>query len=94
MWSPRPYDVTVQAVSKHLTVLEVAGLVRRTGDGQRRPVPLEAEVLDLLTTWLGRYRRRAEERHRRLDAMLASMDEQHVDRGPDSADNDHGRTSS
>jgi DNA-binding transcriptional ArsR family regulator len=68
-----PYDVSVQAVSKHLRVLEDAGLVSRSRDAQRRPVHLEAEVLDLMTTWLERYRRQAEERYRRLDDVLASM---------------------
>lgn len=68
-----PYAVTVQAVSKHLKVLEDAGLVSRRRDAQRRPVHLEAEVFDLMTKWLERYRRRAEERYRRLDEVLASM---------------------
>jgi DNA-binding transcriptional ArsR family regulator len=68
-----PYDVTVQAVSKHLKVLEDAGLVSRTRDAQRRPVHLEAEVFDLMTKWIERYRREAEERYRRLDDLLQSM---------------------
>ena len=70
-----PYDVTVQAVSKHLKVLQDAGLVSRDGDSRRRPVHLEAEVFDLMTQWIERYRRQAEERFRRLDAVLASMDD-------------------
>lgn len=69
-----PYDVSVQAVSKHLKVLEDAGLVSRSRDAQRRPVHLEAEVFDQLTTWIERYRVRAEARYRRLDAVLAAMD--------------------
>ena len=68
-----PYDVTVQAVSKHLKVLEDAGLVSRTREAQRRPVHLEAEVFDLMTRWIERYRRQAEERYRRLDDVLRSM---------------------
>lgn len=68
-----PYDVTVQAVSKHLRVLEDAGLVTRSRDAQRRPVHLEAEVFDLMTKWIERYRRQAEERYRRLDEVLRSM---------------------
>jgi DNA-binding transcriptional ArsR family regulator len=68
-----PYDVSVQAVSKHLKVLEEAGLVSRTRQAQRRPVHLEAEVFDLMTKWIERYRRRAEERYRRLDDVLAEM---------------------
>ena len=68
-----PYAVTVQAGSKHLTLLEDAGLVSRTRDAQRRPVHLEAEVFDLMTKWIERYRRQAEERYRRLDDLLRSM---------------------
>ncbi|MFN2555667.1 MAG: ArsR/SmtB family transcription factor [Nitriliruptorales bacterium] len=68
-----PYDVTIQAVSKHLKVLEDAGLVSRSRDAQRRPVHLEAEVFELMTKWIERYRRQAEERYRRLDDLLRSM---------------------
>ena len=68
-----PYAVTVQAVSKHLKVLQDAGLVSRSRDAQRRPVHLEAEVFDLMTKWIERYRRQAEERYRRLDEVLRSM---------------------
>ena len=68
-----PYDVSLQAISKHLKVLEEAGLVSRTREAQRRPVHLEAEVFDLMTKWIERYRQRAEERFSRLDAALAAM---------------------
>ena len=68
-----PYAVTVQAVSKHLKVLEEAGLVSRSREAQRRPVHLEAEVFDLMTKWIERYRRQAEERYQRLDELLAEM---------------------
>jgi DNA-binding transcriptional ArsR family regulator len=72
-----PYAVSVQAVSKHLKVLEEAGLVSRSRDAQRRPVHLEAQVFDLMTKWIEWYRREAEERYRRLDDVLRSMpDEQ------------------
>ena len=67
------YDVSVQAVAKHLKVLEEAGLVRRTKEAQRRPCHLEAEVLDLMTGWIERRRREAEERYQRLDAVLDRM---------------------
>jgi DNA-binding transcriptional ArsR family regulator len=70
-----PYAVTVQAVSKHLKVLEEAGLVSRSREAQRRPVHLEAEVFDLMTKWIERYRRQAEERYQRLDALLAEMND-------------------
>ena len=62
--------MTLQAVSKHLKVLEDAGLVSRSRDAQRRPVHLEATVFDLMTGWIERYRRQAEERYRRLDDLL------------------------
>ena len=68
-----PYDVSLQAVSKHLKVLEDAGLVSRRREAQRRPVHLEAEVLDLMTKWIERYRRQAEERYQRLDALLETL---------------------
>ena len=70
-----PYDVSLQAVSKHLKVLEAAGLVSRSQEAQRRPVHLEAQVFDLMTKWIERYRRQAEERYQRLDAVLAAMTE-------------------
>jgi len=70
-----PYDVSVQAVSKHIKVLEEAGLVSRTRDAQRRPCRLEPGVFDLMTKWIERYRREAEARYQRLDAVLARMDE-------------------
>ena len=70
-----PYAVSVQAVSKHVKVLHEAGLVSRDGPSHRSPVHLEAEVFDLMTHWIERYRRQAEERYRRLDAVLAAMDD-------------------
>ena len=71
----RPYDVSVQAISKHVKVLEAAGLVSRVDDSHRSPVHLEAQVFDLMTGWIERHRRRAEERFRRLDAVLADLDD-------------------
>lgn len=68
-----PYDVSLQAVSKHLRVLENAHLVTRSREAQRRPVHLEAKVLELMTAWIERYRREAEERYQRLDEVLRSM---------------------
>ena len=70
-----PYDVTIQAVSKHLKVLKDCGLVTSGREAQRRPVHLEAEVFDLMTRWIERYRRLAEERYRRLDDILRAMPE-------------------
>ena len=78
-----PYEMSVQAVSKHLKVLQDAGLVSQRRDAQRRPCHLEAEVLDLMTGWVERYRRRAEERFTRLDAVLAAMAEDEQEPGND-----------
>jgi DNA-binding transcriptional ArsR family regulator len=75
-----PYDVSLQAVSKHLKVLEEAGLVSRSRDAQRRPVHLEAEVFDLMTKWIERYQQEAEERFTRLDAVLERMEDDQNDR--------------
>lgn len=68
-----PYDVSVQAVSKHLQVLQDAGLVGRTREGRARPAHAEAEVLHLATAWLERYRREVEEQHQRLDEVLRDL---------------------
>ena len=73
------YDVSVQAVGKHLRVLEDAGLVSRRREAQRRPAHLEAEVFDLMTRWIERYRRNAEERYRRLDAVLRTLSDDAAD---------------
>ena len=70
-----PYAVSFQAVSKHLKVLEDAGLVSRSRDAQRRPCHLQAEVFELMSKWIERYRAEAEERFRRLDSVLESMAE-------------------
>ncbi len=68
-----PFAISQPAISKHLKVLEQAGLVSRTRDAQRRPCHLEAEVFDLMTKWIERYRQQAQERYDRLDAVLAEM---------------------
>jgi DNA-binding transcriptional ArsR family regulator len=68
-----PFAITKQAVSKHIQVLEQAGLVTRSRDAQRRPVHLDAAALERLTAWIDRYRLIAEARFRRLDALLDTM---------------------
>jgi DNA-binding transcriptional ArsR family regulator len=84
-----PYRMSLQAVYKHLRVLEDAGLVSRPHGPQPRSVRLEAEVLSQMETWIERYRRRAEQRYRRLDALLATMS--HTD-DKDGADDVNGHT--
>ena len=77
-----PYEVSVQAISKHLKVLEQAGLVSRGTPGHRSPVHLEAQVFDLMTAWIERYRQRAEARYQKLDAVLAQLDDQDAGHRP------------
>jgi len=69
------YDMSVQAVAKHLAVLEDAGVVSRRREAQRRPVRLEAEVFDLMSRWAARYREQVEARYRRLDTVLTDLDD-------------------
>lgn len=68
-----PFPITKQAVSKHIAVLEQAGLVTRTRDAQRRPVHLEASALERLTAWIDRYRLRTERGFRNLDELLSTL---------------------
>jgi DNA-binding transcriptional ArsR family regulator len=70
-----PFAITKQAVSKHIQVLELAGLVTRSRDAQRRPVHLDAVALEQLTGWIDQYRLNAERHYRRLDTVLAAITE-------------------
>ena len=70
-----PFAITKQAVSRHIQVLEAAGLITRTRDGQRRPCHLDPAALEALTSWIDAYRLMAEQRYRRLDAVLDLMKE-------------------
>jgi DNA-binding MarR family transcriptional regulator len=65
-----PFAITLQAVSRHIHVLESAGLVTRSRDAQRRPVHLDVAALERLTAWIDTYRLIAEARYRNLDALL------------------------
>ena len=67
-----PFDITLQAVSKHIQVLEQAHLVTRTREAQRRPVHLNSAELERLTAWIDRYRIVTERQFRNLDALLAT----------------------
>ncbi|MCG8442596.1 MAG: metalloregulator ArsR/SmtB family transcription factor [Caulobacterales bacterium] len=68
-----PFDISQPAISKHLKVLERAGLISRGRDAQRRPCRLEAEPLAEANAWLESYRRHWEARLDRLDAYLAEL---------------------
>lgn len=85
-----PYDMSLQAVSKHLTVLESAGLVTRRRDAQRRPVHLDPEVLGELTDWIDRHRTAAEARLSRLDEVLQQLEDPAPSSAPRSTDSPEG----
>ena len=76
-----PYRMSLQAVYKHLRVLEDAGLVSRPPGPQPRAVRLEAAGVEELDTWIERHRARVERRYRRLDAVLAAMEGDDHDNG-------------
>jgi DNA-binding transcriptional ArsR family regulator len=67
-----PFEISLQAVSKHIQVLEHAGLATRTREAQRRPVHLNPDALEALTAWIDGYRLAHEQRFRRLDAVLGA----------------------
>src|SRR5229473_1733259 len=69
----RPFAMSQPAISKHLKVLEHAGLISRGRDAQRRPRRLEAAPLAEANRWLERYREFWEGSFQRLDALLAEM---------------------
>jgi DNA-binding transcriptional ArsR family regulator len=68
-----PFAMSQPAISKHLKVLERAGLVSRTRDAQRRPVKAEPKPLAEAAGWLDTYRRLLERRFERLDALLEEL---------------------
>ena len=65
-----PFSISQPAVSKHLKILERAGLVSRSADGTRRPVKIEAAPMKEAVDWLEKYRTFWEQSYRRLDALL------------------------
>jgi len=69
----KPFDMSQPAISKHLKVLERAGLISRGRDAQSRPCKLEARRLKEATQWMERYRRFWEESFDRLDSYLGEL---------------------
>ena len=69
----KPFDMSQPAISKHLKVLERAGLISRGRDAQRRPCRIEAQPLAQASGWLENYRRFWEESFERLDVLLEEM---------------------
>ena len=68
-----PFDMTQPAISKHLKILERAGLISRGRDAQRRPCRLEAQPLAEANEWLERYREFWEQNFQRLDSLLDEL---------------------
>jgi DNA-binding transcriptional ArsR family regulator len=79
-----PFDMSQPAISKHLKVLERAGLVSRRRAAQTRPRRLEARPLREATAWLEKYRRHWESTFRRLDSLLEELQEQESKSGSSS----------
>jgi DNA-binding transcriptional ArsR family regulator len=77
-----PFAMSQPAISKHLKVLERAGLISRGRDAQRRPARLEARPLAEATEWLENYRRFWEGSFQRLDDLLDEMKSEENKRGP------------
>ena len=69
----KPFKMSQPAISKHLKVLERAGLISKGLDAQRRPRKLEAAPLAAASNWLEKYREFWEQSHSRLDALLKDM---------------------
>ena len=76
----RPFAMSQPAISKHLKVLERAGLISRGREAQRRPRRLEAKRLEEADQWLERYRKLWEANYQRLDALLEQLKTQEKER--------------
>jgi len=87
-----PFTVSQPAISRHLKVLEHAGLVSRTRRATARLSHLEAEPLREATAWLATYREYWEESYERLDALLAAL--QHTETGRSQQGDQKGRSTS
>lgn len=68
-----PFDMSLPNISKHLKVLEGAGLISRSRDAQRRPCKIEPEPLKEVSAWIEAYRKLWEERFDRLDDYLKQV---------------------
>ncbi len=76
-----PFDISLPAISRHLKVLEQAGLVSRSRNAQYRPVELNAAPLREVSGWVERYRRHWEQSFDRMDAYLAELQKGNADAG-------------
>ncbi|MBX3114500.1 MAG: helix-turn-helix transcriptional regulator [Fimbriimonadaceae bacterium] len=76
----QPFDMTMPAITKHLKVLENAGLISRGREAQWRPCKIEAEPLKAATDWIEQYRKHWEERFDRLDEYLKEIQQNEKDK--------------
>ena len=83
-----PFDMTQPAISKHLRVLQRAGLIEQGRQAQWRPRRLRAGPLREVSDWVGQYRRHWEESFERLDAYLREINEQDHDKEHRDGDDD------
>src|SRR5213593_2023009 len=74
-----PFDLTLPAISKHIKVLEQAGLVVRSRRAQRRPCSLDAGALEEVATWAEQYRPMWEARFERMDLYLREVQQRRKD---------------
>ncbi len=87
-----PFDISLPAISRHLKVLEEAGLISRGRDAQRRPCRLRPQALEQVTAWAEHTRRAWEERFERLDEHLRDLQARETNETKDTKkENDHGR---
>jgi len=86
-----PFDMSQPAISKHLRVLERAGLIEQSRQAQWRPRRLRAGPLREIATWVNQYRRHWEESFERLDAYFQELQEQQEQRHGDDDDRDTNR---
>src|SRR5207237_6150553 len=90
----KPFDMTLPAVSKHLRVLERAGLIRRGREAQWRPCRIEGDRLKDVAQWVERYRRFWEEGFDRLDEDLKDVQRKDQRNGRRKGERNRGRKSS
>lgn len=86
-----PFEISLPAISRHLKVLEEAGLISRGRDAQRRPCRLRPEAIEQVTAWAEHTRRAWEERFERLDEYLHELQGKTIETTDRKKESDHGK---
>lgn len=86
-----PFEMSLPGISKHLKVLQRAGLIEQGRHAQWRPCRLQPEPLRNVADWVGQYRRHWEDSFERLDAYLRDLDDRQQDRKGDDVERDTNR---